>query len=797
MMAVDLICKMEVDPDSAKFSSEYKGQQYYFCAKRCKEKFDAEPEKWINQPPEPVEEVVSDKSGAVANAKDVITVTGMSCASCVVAVTKSLEQLPGVVSANVNFATNKAYVEYDSSVVRARDFVTAIDRAGYGVLSGKNKDEEKEEREREIKSLKKRLIISIAFSLPLLYIAMGEMLGMPALPVSRNVNALLQLTLATPIIFAGRNFYISGVKAIRRLMPNMDSLVAIGTGTAYIYSIVNTFLPSGHLYFETAGLLITFILLGKYFEAVAKGKTSEAIKKLMGLQPKTAIVIRGGAELEIAIEDLIVGDIVVVKPGQKIPVDGTVISGHSSVDESMLTGESIPVEKSEGSPVIGATINKTGMFKFKAEKIGADTALANIVKLVEEAQGSKAPIQKLADTISGYFVPAVVAIAVIAFIFWYFIMNKDIVFAVNIFIAVIIIACPCAMGLATPTAVMVGTGLGAEFGILIKGAESLERVYKLDTIVFDKTGTLTKGEPEVTDIKSAGSLSNDEILQLAAVAEKHSEHPLGEAIVNGAKSKGLEIPDPEKFNSITGMGVEIIFDGSEIALGNSALMLKNNIEISDINNKIEELESEGKTVMILAVSKVAQGMIAVADTLKDHSKEAIAKLKKMGIATVMITGDNKRTGEAIGRLVGIERVISEVLPKDKADEVKKMQSAGMRVGMVGDGINDAPALTQANIGIAIGSGTDVAIESADIVLIREDLTDVVTAMDLSRYTMRKIKQNLFWAFFYNVVGIPVAAGVLYPFTGWLLNPIIAGAAMAFSSVSVVSNSLMMRRYKKR
>jgi Cu+-exporting ATPase len=802
IMAIDPICKMEVDESTAEIISDHNGEKYYFCNIRCKEKFDSDPEKYLQ--PEPEEEAHGEaKVDVSADKKELINITGMSCAACAVAISKSLEKLSGVKKANVNFATSKAYVEYDSSISGIPDLIEAVEDAGYGVLESAGKsvsetrDAEKVEREREVKSLRRRLFVSISLAIPLLYIAMGEMVGLPDLPVSRLVNAIIQFILTTPIIFAGRYFYINGFKAIKNLMPNMDSLVAIGTGTAYVYSIVNTFITTGHLYYETAGLLITFILLGKFFEAVAKGKTSEAIKKLMGLKPKTAVIIRNGAEIEIPIDAVIVGDTILVKPGEKIPVDGTVISGHSSVDESMLTGESIPVEKSEGTPVIGATINRTGSFKFKAERIGSDTALANIIKLVEDAQMSKAPIQKLADTISGYFVPVVVAIAVLAFVVWFFILGKELVFALNIFIAVLIIACPCAMGLATPTAVMVGTGMGAQNGILIKGAESLQRAYQLDTIVFDKTGTLTKGEPELTDIFTMDDLSEDEALSLAAIAEKASEHPLGEAIVNGAKERGLELDEPESFHSVTGMGVEIRYDGKDILVGNLALLKKNGVSVEKVKDKIISLESEGKTAMLLAINNVVQCLIAVADQVKEHSAEAIERLTGMGIKTIMITGDNRRTGEAIAKTVGISYVIAEVLPKDKASEVKKLQKSGESVGMVGDGINDAPALTQADVGIAIGSGTDVAIESADIVLIKEDLRDVATAMDLSRYTMRKIKQNLFWAFFYNSVGIPIAAGVLYPFTGWLLNPIIAGAAMAFSSVSVVSNSLLMKRFKAR
>ncbi len=879
-MAIDPICKMDVNEDEAKFSSAYNDEKYFFCSKNCKDKFDADPVKSLNPPEEetekaPVEKGAGEtaKSGATADSKEMISITGMTCASCAISITKSLEKVPGVAKANVNFASSKAYVEYDSGKTGMDELAQAVESAGYGVLKGggkgritlqitgmgsdhcagivqkslekldgvkevttnistgradvtfddekvkvsqmihavedagygakvfESKDAEKEEREKEVAVLKSRVIVSIILALPLVYLAMSEYLSVPKLPVSETANAILQLFLTTPIIYVGRDFYINGYKAIKNRMPNMDSLVAIGTGTAYVYSIINTVLiitgviKTGYLYYETAGLLIAFILLGKYLEAVAKGKTSEAIKKLMGLQAKTAIVIRDGNEVELPIEEVVVGDVVVVKPGQKIPVDGTVVSGHSSVDESMLTGESIPVEKSEGATVIGATINKTGTFKLKADRIGADTALANIIKLVEDAQGSKAPIQKLVDTISGYFVPVVVVIAVIAFITWYFLVGKEFIFALNTFIAVLIIACPCAMGLATPTAVMVGTGKGAEHGILIKGAESLQKAYQLSTIVFDKTGTLTKGEPEVTDIFTTGEMNEDELLKLAAIAEKSSEHPLGEAIVKGAKDRRLTISEPDKFNSITGMGVEIVYADREIAIGNMALMKKKGIDTESIKEKLEKYETEGKTAMMLAFNNKAQGIIAVADQLKEHSKEAIARLTKMGITTIMITGDNRRTGAAIGRQVGISEVIAEVLPKDKATEVKKLQDAGKIVGMVGDGINDAPALTQADVGIAIGSGTDVAIESADIVLIREDLRDVVTAMDLSRYTMKKIKQNLFWAFIYNAAGIPIAAGLLYPLTGWLLNPIIAGAAMAFSSVSVVSNSLLMRGKK--
>ena len=529
------------------------------------------------------------------------------------------------------------------------------------------------------------------------------------------------------------------------------------------------------------------------FEAKAKGKTSEAIKKLMGLSAKTAIVVRDGEELEIPVEEVVVGDVVVVKPGQKIPVDGDIIDGYSSVDESMITGESIPVEKSKGDKVIGATINKTGSFKFKATKVGADTALAQIIKMVEDAQGSKAPIQKLADIISAYFVPTVVSIAIISSAVWYFVGGFT--FALTIFVAVLIIACPCALGLATPTAIMVGTGKGAEAGILFKNAESLQMAQKINTIVFDKTGTLTKGEPQVTDVVTISDYSEEDILLFAAVAEKNSEHPLGEAIVAYAKEKKIKIDEPNKFNSVTGKGIEVEYNGLVIEFGNRKLMEEKKIDFKSAQEKLKQLEGEGKTAMLIAINQKLSGIVAVADTLKEYSAKAIETLNEHGIETIMITGDNKRTAEAIAKQVGIKRVLAEVLPQDKASSVKQLQQEGKKVAMVGDGINDAPALTQADIGIAIGSGTDVAIESGDIVLIKEDLRDVVVAMDLSKYTMRKIKQNLFWAFFYNTLGIPLAAGALYPLTGFLLSPIIAGAAMAFSSVSVVSNSLLMKRWK--
>jgi Cu+-exporting ATPase len=613
------------------------------------------------------------------------------------------------------------------------------------------------------------------------------------------------LILATPVQFwVGWQFYKGAWGAFKHRNADMNTLIAVGTSAAYFYSLVATFFPSffkaggiePKVYFDTSAIIITLIILGRLLEARAKGQTSEAIKKLMGLQPKTARVIRNGKEIDIPVEEVLVGDIVVVRPGEKIPVDGIVKEGESAVDESMITGESIPVTKRAGDEVIGATINKTGSFKFEATKVGKDTALAQIIKLVQDAQGSKAPIQRLADVISGYFVPVVISIAIATFVIWFnFGPFPALTFALLNFVAVMIIACPCALGLATPTAVMVGTGKGAENGILIKGGESLETAHKLNTIVFDKTGTLTKGEPEVTDIVSFNSFSEEEIIKYAASAEKVSEHPLGEAIIKKAMEQKIELQDPENFNAISGHGIEAKINGKEVLLGNIKLMRDRNIEVKELEFKAQELARDGKTPIYIAIKGRPAGLIAVADTLKESSINAVQSLKRLGLEVVMLTGDNRRTAEAIAKRAGIDRVIPEVLPEDKVREIKRLQSEGKIVAMVGDGINDAPALAQADIGIAIGSGTDVAMEASDITLIKGDLKGVVAAIELSKKTIKIIKQNLFWAFFYNTVGIPIAAGVLYPFFGILLNPIFASAAMAFSSVSVVSNSLRLRRFK--
>jgi Cu+-exporting ATPase len=581
----------------------------------------------------------------------------------------------------------------------------------------------------------------------------------------------------------------------------MDSFIAMGTSAAVLYSLYSTYKILNHqymhahdLYYETAGVIITLILLGKYLESVSKGRTSEAIKKLMGLAPKTAVVIQNGKEIEIPIEEVEVGDIILVKPGEKIPVDGEVIEGITSIDESMLTGESIPVDKKPGDRVTGASINKNGLIKFKATKVGSDTALAQIIKLVEDAQGSKAPIAQMADIVSGYFVPIVFAIAVLSALIWY-ISGETPVFALTIFISVLVIACPCALGLATPTAIMVGTGKGADYGVLIKGGEALETTHKIQTIVFDKTGTITEGRPEVTDIVTTGIIDKNELLQLAASAEKGSEHPLGEAIVRNAENEKLEILKLDKFIAIPGHGIEVEIRGQKILLGNRKLMTDRNIELSALEEESDRLASEGKTPMYMAMGDRLAGIIAVADVVKENSAKAIKKLHDLGIEVAMITGDNRRTAEAIAREVGIDRVLAEVLPQDKANEVKKLQEEGKKVAMVGDGINDAPALAQADIGIAIGSGTDVAMESADIVLMRSDLMDVATAIKLSKSTIRNIKQNLFWAFGYNVAGIPLAAGLFYAFGGPKLNPMFAAAAMSLSSVSVLTNALRLKNFK--
>ncbi|MDR1563449.1 MAG: heavy metal translocating P-type ATPase [Oscillospiraceae bacterium] len=745
-----------------------------------------------------------------------IPIGGMTCAACSQRIEKVLNKLEGVQSASVNLATEKATVTYNPQQIRLSAIRAAIERLGYTVLQFDKSDaaeEDRKRRKRAIKTMWTKFIVSAVFAFPLLYIAMAPMIKWVTLPFAGKLNmmmmgyplyyAVLELLLTVPVIAVGYRFYTVGFKALLRRSPNMDSLIAVGTTAAVAFSLYNVFLIAGggmkavdSLYFETAGVIITLILLGKSLEAVSKGRTGEAIKKLMGLAPKTAIIIENGEEKEIPADEVEIGDIIVVKPGAKIPVDGTVTEGSTAIDESMLTGESMPVDKKSGDPVYAASINTTGTVRFRAEKIGSDTALAHIIKLVEDAQGSKAPIAQMADIVSGWFVPVVCAIALIAGAAWLIGTGGDVKFSLTIFISVLVIACPCALGLATPTAIMVGTGKGAENGILIKGGEALEIAHKINTIVFDKTGTITEGKPAVTDILPTQDISADELLLLTASAEKPSEHPLGQAILSGAEAKGLALLKAEDFDSLTGRGVRARIGERLVLAGNRKLMEEQDIELAEAET--DRLASEGKTPVFVAIDGRLAGVIAIADVVKPSSKAAIETLHKMGIEVVMITGDNRKTAEAIAKQVGIEKVLAEVLPQDKSNEVKKLQGEGRKVAMVGDGINDAPALAQADIGIAIGSGTDVAMESADIVLMRSDLKDVPTAIKLSKRTIRNIKQNLFWAFGYNTVGIPIAAGLLYLITGnadLLLNPIFAAAAMSLSSVSVLTNALRLKRFK--
>jgi len=731
-------------------------------------------------------------------------VEGMTCSACANRVERVTKKLAGVQSSVVNFATEKLTVNIDEDEINYGEIKAVVDKAGYKLV----KEEEKVEGKKRLEASKVlliRFIVSLIFSIPLLIITMGHMLGMP-LPyiIDSMMNplnfAIIQVILTLPVMIMGYKFYTIGIKNLVKLSPNMDSLIAISTLAAFIYGLFGIYkINAGeteyamHLYFESAAVILTLITLGKYLEAISKGKTSQAIKALMGLAPKTATVMRNNIEMVIPAEEVIVGDIILVKPGEKLPVDGEVIEGSTAIDESMLTGESIPVEKNIGSGVIGASINKTGFIKYKATKVGKDTALAQIVKLVEDAQGSKAPIAKLADVISAYFVPTVIILAILSAIMW-LITGETPIFALTIFIAVLVIACPCALGLATPTAIMVGTGKGAENGVLIKGGEALETTHQIKTVVFDKTGTITEGKPVVTDIIT-NDISENEILLLAASAEKGSEHPLGEAIVRGAEERNLEIKSIEEFNAIPGLGIEVKIEGKTILIGNKKLIDEKNIHIDILAKDSDRLADEGKTPMYIVIDGTLKGIIAVADTVKPSSKNAIEALHRMGIKVAMITGDNKKTADAIAKQVGIDIVLAEVLPEDKANEIKKLQGENQKVAMVGDGINDAPALAQADVGIAIGSGTDVAIESADIVLMRSDLMDVIIAIKLSKATIKNIKQNLFWAFGYNVLGIPVAMGVLHIFGGPLLNPIIAAAAMSLSSVSVLTNALRLKKFK--
>lgn len=740
------------------------------------------------------------------NIKDyTFKVEGMTCSACANRVERVTQKIEGVELAVVNFATEKLTIKLDADVASYGQVKAAVEKAGFQLVSEEDTIKGEEKKHDEASKLLIRFIISLIFAVPLLIISMGHMVGMPLPhlidPMMNPFNfGIVQLILTLPVVMAGYKFYQVGIKNLIQLSPNMDSLIAIGTLTAFFYSVFGIYkITQGdasyamHLYFESAAVILTLITLGKYLEAVSKGKTSQAIKALMGLAPKTATIERNGRELEVPIEEVVVGDLVLVKPGEKLPVDGEVIEGSTAIDESMLTGESIPVEKTVGSVVIGASINKTGFIKYKATKVGRDTALSQIVKLVEDAQGSKAPIAKMADIISAYFVPIVIGLAILSSVAW-LLAGETGVFALSIFISVLVIACPCALGLATPTAIMIGTGKGAEYGVLIKGGEALETTHKLSKLIFDKTGTITEGKPKVTDIVTT-NLSEEQLLIYAASAEKGSEHPLGEAIVREAIDRGYQLCELESFNAIPGHGIEVSIQGKQMLLGNKKLMIEKTIDVSSLSETSDQLAYDGKTPMYMAIDGQLAGIIAVADTVKESSKKAMETLHQMGIKVAMITGDNQKTADAIARQVGIDLVLAEVLPADKANEVKKLQETGVKVGMVGDGINDAPALAQADIGIAIGSGTDVAIESADIVLMKSDLMDVSTAIKLSKATIRNIKENLFWAFAYNVLGIPVAMGVLHLFGGPLLNPMIAAAAMSLSSVSVLLNALRLRRFK--
>jgi len=752
---------------------------------------------------------IKDLGYGVSVSKVTVPIKGMTCASCVKRVQDALASLNGVLSASVNLAIEKATLEYSPSQVGMREFRNTLRDIGYDIVEIEQGEDivekEKREREKEYRKLKSKVILGACLTVPVFLLVFWDRIGLTSLIyIPKQVNFFLQFLIQTPVQFwVGWQFYTGAIAAARHKTTNMNTLIAIGTSAAYIYSVAAAFVPtifeikgySAHVYFDTAATIIVLILLGRLFEARAKGKTSEAIKKLAGMQSKTARIIKDGEEKDIPIEEVEIGDLILVRPGEKIPVDGVIKEGYSSVDEAMISGESIPVEKKAGDEVIGATINKTGSFKFEATKVGRDTMLSQIINMVQEAQGSKPPIARLADKIASIFVPTVIGIATVTWIVWFFFgPSPAFTYALLNFIAVMIIACPCALGLATPTSIMVGTGKGAEQGILIRGAEALETSHKINSIVFDKTGTLTKGEPVVTGIIGLNE-NTDEVLFYAASAEKGSEHPLGEAIVNKAKQENITLKDPVDFAAVPGNGIMAKVDNRAVCLGNSSFMSDQNIDKGNLSQVAEQLSGEGKTPMYVAVDGEVLGLVAVADTVKENSTHAISALKKMGIETIMITGDNGRTAEAIGKQVGIDRILAEVLPEDKAAEVKKLQSEGRVVAMVGDGINDAPALAQADVGIAIGTGTDVAMEASDITLIRGDLNGVVDSIALSKATIKNIKQNLFWAFAYNTILIPVAAGVLFPFFGVLLNPMFAAAAMGMSSVTVVSNALRLRRFK--
>ena len=748
-------------------------------------------------------------------------VTQMTCSACSAAVQRAVSKLNVVASCAVNLTTEKMTVSFDESKIGFKDLQRTVEQAGYGLIEEEIvRDQQQARLDHDVQIMRKRVTWAILFSIPVMFFAVAMetvsvylwvqdlliKLG-PLVPYLYDYThvpfamAFIQLLLTIPVMLAGSRFFTVGFKTLFKGTPNMDTLVAIGTGSAFlygIYAIVNIFIGNMRftesLYFETAAVVITLVMLGKYFEAVTKGKTSEAIKKLMNLKPKTAIVVREGKELELPLDEVVVHEILLVKPGSTIPVDGIVLSGLSTVDESMMTGESLPIEKKPGSEVVGGSINIDGLMTLRALKVGADTALSLIIKMVEDAQGKKAPIARLADIISGYFVPVVLGIAFLSSIAWS-LAGKDLNFILAIFVSVLVIACPCALGLATPTAIMVGTGKGAELGIIIKGGHVLETTHKIDTVILDKTGTITEGKPALTDIVLYSAISEQDALTLCASAERGSEHPVARAIVEGAIKRGCSIKEPANFKAVPGRGICATVDGTEVLVGNAKLMQEHLIDMTASEHDSIELASSGRTMMYLALDGKLAALMAVADTVRPTSRQAVRKLLNQGIEVMMITGDNRQTALAIAAKVGISKVLSEVLPQDKTSEIRKIQESGRRVAMVGDGINDAPALVQADVGMAIGTGTDVAVESADLVLMSSDLQQVPTAIALSRATFRNIKQNLFWAFFYNLLGIPIAAGLLYLFGGPLLNPMISGAAMALSSVSVVTNALRLKRFR--